>query len=159
MNEKNLDDWAISKEMFTWILNNIPEGSTILEFGSGTGTIELTKHYTVYSVEQDSQWVGKAEKSNYIHAPIANRWYDDNIVFNNIPKDYDLIIVDGPRGPEYRSGIDKHWDKLNTNVPIILDDSHRESDKNHAVNVANMLNKELKEIHGWQKNFIILYEK
>jgi len=156
MNEKNLDNFAISKEIFTWILNNIPEGSTILEFGSGTGTIELTKHYTVYSVEQDSQWVGKAKKSNYIHAPIANGWYDANIVFNNIPKDYDLIIVDGPKGHIRRPGIDKHWDKLKTNVPIILDDTQRAPDKQHAVNVANMLNKEWKEIHGWQKNFIIV---
>ena len=27
--------WAISKELFEWILKHIPKGSTILELGSG----------------------------------------------------------------------------------------------------------------------------
>ena len=37
MNEKNLDNFAISKEMFAWILNNIPEGSTIWNLGVEQG--------------------------------------------------------------------------------------------------------------------------
>ena len=157
MGKKNLNDWAISEEMFTWILNNIPKGKTILEFGSGTGTIELTKHWNVYSVEQNKEWVGKAPKSNYIHAPLKDGWYDSDIVFNNIPQDYDLIIVDGPAGSDLRPGIDKYWDKFNLNVPLLFDDTHRAKDRNHAIQVAQTLGKEWKEIKGWQKDFIIVF--
>lgn len=155
MNE-NLDHWAISREMFNYIKTILPAGKTILEFGSGTGTIELTKYYTVYSVEQDIKWVGIAPLSNYIHAPIKNDWYDKDIVFSNIPKNYDLIIIDGPGGSDLRPGIDQYLHLLNTNTPIILDDTHRHKDKDHAINVAKLLNKEYQEIKGWQKNFIVI---
>ena len=156
MKNKNLNDWAISDETLLWITENLPKGSTILEFGSGTGTIELTKNWKVYSVEQDEKWVGVAEDSTYIHAPLKEGWYDKDIVFSSLPKDYDLILVDGPKGPNFRSGIDKYWDKFNTNVPIIFDDTHRSSDRNYALLVAKQLNKEWIEIKGWQKNFIVL---
>ena len=153
---KNLDNWAISVEMYEWICNNIPKGSTILEFGSGTGTIELTKHYTVYSVEQNPKFIGLAEKSNYIHAPIKNQWYDSEIVFDNIPNQYSLLLVDGPLGSQFRNNIKHHWDKLNTDVPIIMDDTHRESELNFAKETAKTLNKDLKIIDGWQKTFGLL---
>ena len=152
----NLNNWAISNELFQWIKNNLPEGKTILEFGSGTGTIELTKYWKVYSVEQNKQWVGKAPLSNYIHAPLKNEWYDEEIVFNNIPKNYDLILIDGPAGSDFRGGIDKHFHKLKSDIPIILDDTHREKDKNHAIKLAKQLGKEWIELKGWQKNFIVI---
>lgn len=154
----NLNDWAISEEMFYWIKQEIPEGGTILEFGSGTGTIELTKHYKVYSVEQNPKWVGLAPDSNYIHAPLKGEWYDPDIVFSEIPKEYDLILVDGPMGQDLRSGIDKYWDKFNTNVPLLFDDTHRKKDRDHAIHVANLLKKEWVEVKGWQKNFIVVFE-
>tara|TARA_Y100000592_G_C5471401_1_gene319718 strand:+ start:2714 stop:3202 length:489 start_codon:yes stop_codon:yes gene_type:complete len=153
----NLNSWAIPEEMFNWIKDNLEEGKTILEFGSGKGTIELTKHWKVYSVEQNSKWVGLAPDSNYIHAPLKGKWYDPAIVFSQIPKEYDLILIDGPMGPHFRSGIDKYWDKFNTNVPLLFDDTHRKSDRDHAIRVANLLKKEWKEIKGWQKNFIVVF--
>jgi hypothetical protein len=156
MKNHNLNDFAISDEMFGWIKDNLEEGKTILEFGSGKGTIELTKYWKVYSVEQDSKWVGVAENSNYIHAPIKNGWYDVDIVFDNIPSNYDLLLIDGPGGSDLRPGIDQHFNKLRTNIPILLDDTHRIKDRNHAINLSNFLNKEWEEIKGWQKNFIIL---
>ena len=154
----NLNDWAISEEMYSWIKQEIPEGKTILEFGSGTGTIELTKHYKVYSVEQNQKWIGLAPDSNYIHAPLKEEWYDPDIVFSKIPKEYDLIIVDGPMGQNLRSGIDKYWDKFNTNVPLLFDDTHKKKDRDHALYVANLLKKEWREVKGWQKSFIIVYK-
>jgi hypothetical protein len=36
----NLDGWSIGSEMMDWILTNIKKEFTILEFGSGKGTIE-----------------------------------------------------------------------------------------------------------------------
>lgn len=156
MKNQNLNNFAISDEMFEWLTLNLPKGKTILEFGSGTGTIELTKHWKVYSVEQDSKWVGVAKDSNYIHAPIKNGWYDNEIVFNSLPQEYDLIIVDGPKGSHFRPGIDKHIDKLNTNVPIVLDDTHRKADRDHAIHLAEMLDRPWVEIQGWQKKFIVI---
>ena len=38
MNEDNLNNFAISEEMYSWICDNIPFKSTILEFGSGTAS-------------------------------------------------------------------------------------------------------------------------
>ena len=45
INYESFGDWAISKEMFNWIVKNFPENSVILELGSGSGTKELVKKY------------------------------------------------------------------------------------------------------------------
>jgi len=156
MNIKNLNNWAISQEMFQWIRKNITEGSTILEFGSGTGTVELTTHYEVYSVEQNEKWCGLASKSNYIHAPIVNGWYHEDTVFNNIPLKYDLLLVDGPAGTGNREGIAKHWDKLDLSVPIIMDDTHRIRELKFAQQTAKLLDKTLEIIPGHQKSFALI---
>lgn len=156
MDTKNLNNWAISQEMFQWIIKNLEKGSTILEFGSGTGTIELTKYYNVYSIEQNIDWVGVASNSNYIYAPIVNGWYDEYAVFNNIPSNYDLIIVDGPAGTGNREGIEFYWDRLNLEVPILMDDTHRLKELNFAQQTAKLLNKSLKIIPGYQKSFGLL---
>lgn len=44
-----LGGWAISEELFEWIKENVDEGSVILELGSGAGTGELAKDYTMFS--------------------------------------------------------------------------------------------------------------
>ena len=156
MANQNLNSAAISDELFAWLKINLQPQKTILEFGSGTGTIELTKHWKVYSVEQDKRWIGKAEKSNYIFAPIKNGWYDESIVFSSLPKDYDIILIDGPAGSDLRSGIDKHIFRFKKGVPIILDDTHRQKDKDHALKLADMLQMKWEEFKGWEKNFIVL---
>lgn len=156
INKSNLNDFAISEEMYAWLEENLPEGSTILEFGSGTGTIELTKKYTVYSVEQSEKFVGLAPLSNYIHAPLVDHWYDADIVFKNIPKEYDLLLVDGPGGSEYRHNMARHWDKLNTNIPIIFDDTHRGYEIKFAKETAERFNKQIEIIPGHQKSFAVL---
>tara|TARA_B110000977_G_scaffold191250_1_gene263098 strand:- start:382 stop:855 length:474 start_codon:yes stop_codon:yes gene_type:complete len=156
MNEDNLNNFAISEEMYSWICDNIPFKSTILEFGSGTGTIELTNHYTVYSVEQNIKYVGVAEDSNYIHAPLIGGWYNTEIVFNNIPKNYDLLLIDGPVGSNYRNNIKHYWDKFNTNIPIIFDDTHRYPELKLAQESAKLLNKNISIVEGHQKSFGLL---
>jgi hypothetical protein len=152
----NLGGWAICQGVFSWIKNNLPEGSTILEFGSGTGTIELTKHYNVYSIEQDPEWVGLAKKSNYIYAPIKGGWYDPDVLFKNLPNKYDLILVDGPKGSGNRIGLANHWNKLNTNVPIIMDDTDRPKEFSFALETSKTLNKKIYFLSGMGKNFAVL---
>ena len=101
--------WSINEVCFKYIREILPSGKTILEFGSGFGTEQLSKHYTMYSIENYEEWVGKY-KSTYIHAPIRNYeiggselfgdeefftapdipeqkgWYDPDIVKKNLSK-------------------------------------------------------------------------
>ena len=156
MNKLNLNDFAISEEMYTWLQDNLPEGSIILEFGSGTGTIELTKRYTVYSVEQSEEFIGVAPLSNYIHAPLVGGWYDTDIVFKNMPKEYDLLLIDGPGGSNYRNNISKYWDRFNLEVPMIFDDTHRSKELTFAKETAERFNKKIEIIPGHQKSFALL---
>lgn len=161
----NLNDFAISSEMFSWIKDNIPFGSTILEFGSGSGTIELCKHYKVFSIEHDKNWIGHCKESNYIHAPIKDyesfQWYDKDIVKQHLPSDYDLIIVDGPpNNPETqvigRHGFIENLDMFDVSVPIIFDDVNREDEYKNMIDAVNTLGKEHELIKGWQKSFAIV---
>lgn len=152
----NLGGWAICQGAFSWIRNNIPKGSTILEFGSGRGTIELTKYYNVYSVEEDSLWLGLADKAEYIYAPIKDGWYDADILFKRLPEEYDLIIVDGPKGSGNRRGLAKHLDKLNTDVPIMMDDIDRLREFSFALEVSKAMNKNIEFLSGAGKNFSII---
>lgn len=152
-NKKNLNGWALPEEAFEWILKNIPQGSTILELGSGSGTKELVKFYKVYSVEQNFVWVGKEPKSNYIYAPLVDGWYDEKM-FESLPKEYDLLIVDGPIGKD-RGNFVKFCERFN-DVPFLIDDTQRTIDREMAFSVAKKLNKNVLEIKGHEKEFIIL---
>jgi hypothetical protein len=151
--KQNLNGWALPEEAFEWILKNIPKGSTILELGSGSGTKELVKYYTVYSVEQDVNWMNKEPKSKYIYAPLVNGWYHKKL-FNQLPKKYDLLIVDGPIKKD-RCNFTKFCHKFN-NVPFLIDDTQREDDRKMALEVAKILNKKVEEVVGHKKKFIIL---
>ena len=42
---------SISDQTIDFIRSILPAGSTILEFGSGAGTIALSEYYTMYSVD------------------------------------------------------------------------------------------------------------
>jgi len=162
-NEKNLDGWAIPIEAFKWILENIPKGSTILELGSGNGTKELVKYYNVISIEENEKWVNVVPESTYIYSPLkeysfVNKhsccWYDDDKL-NNLPKEYDLLIIDGPVGNN-RGNFIHFMDKFKKDVPYVIDDTQREGDRKMALNLAERLNKKHLEIKGWQKQMIIL---
>jgi len=144
---KNLNGFAISNKLFEWIKTNLPEGKTILEFGSGYGTIELTKRWKVYSIEQNEEWIGKAPKSTYIHAPlreyphIANKWFDIEKIMPHLPIKYDLMLIDAPTGIG-RLGILAFWDFFQWDVPIIVDDTNRHEELLLANFIGDKLKKE-----------------
>jgi len=147
--------WTISKELYACIKDTLSSG-IILELGSGEGTKLLCESYTVHSIEHNPQWIGYAE-SNYIHAPIRQypdyKWYDiDKLGF--LP-DYDLLLVDGPTGSIGRWGFYKNIGLFNTDVPIILDDTHRPEEKLLAEVLAFEFQKELTE-YGTDKKFTVL---
>lgn len=134
--------WSISEELFNKIREILPAPKIILELGSGIGTEELLKFYTVYSIESNEKYIGRCA-TNYIHAPMKrhkpysgysvekyggsgdNMWYDADVLRRELPKvpKYDLLLIDGP--PSTRSGIIKYFDLFDMTVPIVLDDLHR----------------------------------
>lgn len=146
---------AISAETINFIKSLIPEKSTILEMGSGPGTVELAKHFTMYSVENDYGWMSQfIGHSNFIYCPlkyydyqytapdvagIQKAWYNtSNMV---LPESYDLILIDGPGGPIGRGGFLKHIDMFNTNVPLLFDDINREAEFDLMKKVSEKLNR------------------
>ena len=157
--------WAIEEELFNKIREILSDGSTILEFGSGIVSEEFSKYYNVYSVEHNKEWVNKYN-TNYIHAPLIKYddldypWYDTNILKKDLPKDYDLILVDGPpagRNITARHGFYYNLDLFNLKDKILIfDDIEREGDYNHIKLVAEKLNKPF-EIYKYNKSFGIIY--
>ena len=155
INYDSLGGFAISKELIDWIWENIPEGSTILELGSGYGTKELVKKYNVYSIEHDEKWMGIAEGSNYIYAPLKNGWYDREILIKEIPKKYDVLLIDGP--PSWsRGNIIENYDLFENMSYIIVDDTNRENDKKIADFIIKKQECHYFEVESENKKFTII---
>lgn len=132
--------WSVSQELFDYILTLIPAGSTIVELGSGWATGEFAKHYTMYSIENNEKWLNKYA-SNYIYAPIVNGWYDAKKVAAGLPKNYSLILIDGPMGTIGRGKFYDNLHLFNTQVPMIFDDINRSAEYELMVKVSQKLNR------------------
>ena len=148
---------SISNNCIKFIKEILPAESTILELGSGNGTIALSDYYKMYSVENQPEWYDKFPlcttyincrtkkyDSKFIKPDIKGTqtaWYHPEDIFNNIPKSYDMILVDGPGGSYGRGGFFKYLDKFNTDVPILFDDINREAELDLMKRVSKKLNK------------------
>jgi hypothetical protein len=134
--------WRIGKGVRTAILQLLSPKATILELGSGEGTKWLTERYEVWSVEHDEMWLNVCEKSNYIHAPLVTLedqttvWYNPTVLEENLPREYDLILIDGPPGKYGREGILDNLHLLRTDVPIVIDDTIRADEANLSRELA-----------------------
>lgn len=148
----NFGGYAISESLYNSIKELLEEGSTILELGSGTGTIELCKHYKVYSVEHNKDWLNKSS-SNYIYAPLKNNWYSLEM-FKSIPNEYDLLLIDGPPGGS-RQHMINHLNKFNLNTNIIVDDVNRRIDLKLANAIKDKTNRDYKIVNDKEKSFAI----
>jgi hypothetical protein len=137
MNE-NFGGGAISRELYHYLKKVLPEGSTILELGSGKGTSKLARHWTMYSVEHDEKWIEKGFETTYIRAPLKEHkavknhegedtWYDADILRPQLEGiEYDLLLVDGP--PQHRAGLIKYFDMFDSTAIIVFDDVNRRRD-------------------------------
>lgn len=141
-----LGGWAITEQVYGLIRFILPSDSTIVEFGSGEGTIQLTRNYSVYSIEHDEDYVGLAPMSHYIHAhirqyelPAPHVWYDREAILGRLPSKMDLILVDGPPGVIGRGGMVNHLDLLPHDVPMIIDDVNRIAERRLALQIADRI--------------------
>jgi len=155
INYNSLGGFTISKELLDWILENIPEGSTILELGSGYGTRELVKRYNVYSVEHDEKWMDIAEGSNYIYAPLKDGWYDVDYLNGKLPENYDLLLIDGPPNI-YRGNFVNHYDLFQNVKKIIVDDTHRNDDSKIVELIVGKNECVFEEYNSERKKFTVI---
>ncbi|MDC0161233.1 hypothetical protein OAI71_00020 [Marine Group III euryarchaeote] len=135
--------YSVDRELIDLMVKLVPSG-TLLEFGSGRATEVFSKYYTVYSVEENPEWLNKYN-SNYIHAPIKNGWYDREVLEKKLPSNYDVILIDGPTSPEdlgrlkIRQQFLTNIDLFNTKVVIFVDDIHREAEASLLNSLSEML--------------------
>ena len=157
------DGITINDNCVNLIKELLPNGGTILEFGSGKGTTWLSDAgYKMYSVENQPEWFDKYPRhTTYINCNIKyydseysapknifnqSGWYDPDDLFPNLPKKYDLILVDGPGGRWGRGGFYKHIDKFNTDVPMIFDDIHRTQDSDVMEYISEYVDRDYRTI-------------
>ncbi len=154
---------TINENCVNLIKRLLPNGGTILEFGSGEGTTWLSDAgYTMFSVENQKEWMDKfPNHTTYINCRIKyydseylapnnifdqRGWYHPDDLFPNLPNDYDLILVDGPGSTWGRAGFFKHIDKFNTDVPMVFDDIHRTQDSDVMESVSEYVSREYEVI-------------
>jgi len=146
---------GITEELFDWIVANVPQGSTMLELGAGhVSTKFLSQRYKLYSVEDKAEFLN-IYPSTYIYAPIDTNknWYYRKALEEDLPKEYDCILVDGPTGEGNRWGFLENLDLFRQDVPIIVDDTWRRAEKDLLLEVAKKTGKEYKLF----ENFGVIY--
>lgn len=157
MEEEIFGGHSITEETFKLIRELLPDGSTFLELGSGRTTEVFAKHYTVWSVEHDPMWVDNYEDVIYIFAPLVGGWYNPEILKKELPKEYDLLLVDGPPSDARRAHILKHIELFNENCIWVFDDLDRPMDNATFMSIVSMTNREYYTVQcGAKLNGVLL---
>lgn len=157
-NSSPFGDWAISQQLFDWLSDALPEKATILELGSGPGTQQLARRFRMVSVEHDPDFVGLYD-STYIYAPIVNGWYDASIIdeaLSQLALQYDLLLVDGPPKRIGRAGILQNLGLFSLTKPIVLDDVHRDPERQLLDDLARHTGRQHKIFSDGVKSFGVL---
>ena len=149
---------GISRPMYDKIFELIPSGSNVLELGSGdVSTKLLSCHYNMFSIEDNIEYVGKYQ-SKYIHTPLASGWYDINAVKDKLPKHYELLLIDGPRGSRKVTVEDIQINFDIDKCVIIVDDTNRPENKKLFAGLSNLFPHRQSEIISChEKSFGIIY--
>lgn len=120
----------------------IPSGAKILELGSSAKTNTLAKKYTMFSIEHNPNLIGKYN-TTYIHATLKKyenySWYDTELIQEELPAEYDLILINGPLKNISNNGFLFNINLFNTNVPIVIDNVHFKSRLTLLKNISNTL--------------------
>lgn len=154
------------------ILNDIVINNrkTILEFGSGASTVLMArllnangyKDKKIISIEHDKEWSktvtnlldyeGVGQYVKLINAPLVkcnlslmgNKWYDLNVLKENIPIEIDTCIIDGPpawfdqiKFARYPAlGFVSEY--LRDNSIVFIDDANRDGEKKMIESCKNI---------------------
>lgn len=153
-----LGGFGIEKKLFEWIIAYLGDSKkTILELGSGEGSsFELSKHYKMYSVEHDKNWINKYD-STYIFAPIKNKWYDTEILARELPKQYDLLLIDGPPEEIGRAKMAENLGLFLKGIPYVFDDINRPEERRMVLKVSRELGKKIKFLKDETKKFAVIF--
>ncbi len=152
-----LGSWAIEENLFQWLIDNVESGSSILELGSGAGTIHMAERWRVTSIEHNEAFINLSKKSEYIHAPIVDGWYDTSKL-QNLPF-FNVLLIDGPASMDgERIGFMEfsHLFKGIENAAILIDDVNRNSELMLLNNLSVLLNKTYKIYEGKEKSFAVI---
>jgi len=124
-------------EAIAFLAKRLTRKCNVVELGSGAGTPLIADMCErLYSIEHDAAWIGMYPfDTNYIPAPIVDGWYDPEVIARCMPKEYDCIVVDGPPGRIGRGGFLDNLD-LFEDVPMLFDDTHRQTERDLAIAVA-----------------------
>lgn len=142
-------------EAMAWLRQHLAtlDGGVVVELGSGFGTEKiahaLPEGVELVSVEHDPAFIGLTDKTTYIHAPIHNSWYDVRTLKSSLPP-RDVIravIVDGPPAKVGRHRMVKNLDLFPDNVPMLIDDVHRDAEHQVAKDIAARRGQQL-EVHS-----------
>jgi len=137
--------WHLGAQFRRLLYALVPDGSSVLELGSGIATEELAKHYKMISVEHDPAWL-KDIDTTYIYAPLKDGWYDVDSVKRNIELlTYDALLIDGPVGNS-RAGFDAYHHLFDLSGWIFVDDVHRQVDSD----VFDKLTEKLVNRKAWK---------
>jgi hypothetical protein len=163
-----LDAWSIGPNVFRKIIETLPVGSTILEFGSGAGTHLLSKYYKMKSIEENVQYMNQYNSeyhlvptilldNKYPEFPDDPTWYDVSVLRNIINKigDYDCILIDGPKG--FRGGLYYNKELFNlNNTLLIFDDTHAYQHYHLMELISQHIGKPYEEFVDGNKKFGII---
>jgi hypothetical protein len=165
-------DASIGDALIQWLVENLPEKSTILELGSGEGTKRLLEYgWSVHSIEHDPMFCRVIPYHKYILAPLTphkpiqnypslNEWYDREPLheYNTQGNWYDLLLIDGPPSPN-RVGLIKYWDLFNPNVPWVFDDLNRKPEMHliHGISARIGRPYTVFNAYGHGKDFGVIY--
>ena len=105
-----------------------------------------------YQKESDKSWWNDEEINFTAPEGISSEdgsvtqkgWFDPDIVKSELPKEYDLILVDGPNGMFGRGGFYKYLHWFKSDVPIIIDDIDRKAEEELMILVSKKLNRKYK---------------
>lgn len=155
----NFGGSGVEKVVIDHIKSLVDQGSNVVELGAGlVSTRELSKHYNLFSIEQDSNYCGLYKDVNYIYAPISGNWYDSEIVKSGLPNNISCVLVDGPLGKGLRKGIleNLHLFQVSKNGIWVFHDTWRPEEKQLAEDVARALNCKIKHFEN-EDYYSILY--
>lgn len=142
-----MDAWQLGEKAETWIYQKFQnKNATILEFGCGKGTEARSSTHQITVIEHDIDYI--TNEANCILAKIRPNefsekynekgWYDAEVIELLRGKKFDLIIIDGPPGSIGRSGILAHPWIFELSPVILVDDTHRDPERNLAQMISKL---------------------